>query len=165
MGTPRLSCVKQPVLYSTIMVEVSSSGRDSTDLCTNCGLCCNGVLFDNVPVEADEQPRLEELGFAIHEEESKQVFAQPCPMFDGRCCTVYEQRPTVCAQFRCKLLRNVQEGKVPFDDALGFVFEAKSLLEQLSGLRQPADESVGSHWSTLFRKWQSKAPSDRTDPA
>jgi hypothetical protein len=64
-----------------------------TDLCKSCGLCCTGVLFDFVRIEAEEVGPLERLGFELDRDvEDRTRFALPCPMFD-RCCSIYQDRP------------------------------------------------------------------------
>lgn len=135
----------------------------SGDLCTSCGLCCNGVLFDWVPVAEEEREHVVELGLDVREEQGKLRFAQPCTMFDGRLCAVYAARPDKCRRFRCELLKKVDSNEVPLSEAFERVAEAKALLGQVEPLLQPESGSVGKQWAALFREWQSRPPEQRAD--
>jgi Fe-S-cluster containining protein len=139
----------------------------STDLCTSCGLCCNGVLFDWVPVEADERARLEALGLPVVRHEGGHRFAQCCPMFDGTFCTIYAQCPSACRRFRCELLKKVEGGMVELGEARKIVVRAKRMLNDVRPLLPEDDrkENVGKQWAVLFGDWQARAPSARSDPA
>ena len=44
--------------------HLPEEGR-SGGLCTSCGLCCSGVLFDWVPVAEEERERVIELGLEV----------------------------------------------------------------------------------------------------
>ena len=52
-------------------------------LCPNCGLCCNGVLFADVELRAgDDAKKLKKLGLEPHPKpKTKMAFAQPCACF------------------------------------------------------------------------------------
>ena len=52
-------------------------------LCPNCGLCCNGVLFADVELQpGDDAGRLAALGMALKKKGGQRAFVQPC-----RCLT------------------------------------------------------------------------------
>lgn len=92
-----------------------------SDLCTQCGLCCNGALFGFVPLSEKEQtlPRHQRHGARMQ---------QPCEFLDGRKCGIYaEGPPHVCGAFRCRLLRRFEAGEVTLDDALVAVAEGHRL--------------------------------------
>src|SRR5262249_21335737 len=77
-------------------------------ICLECGLCCNGVIFARVPLQAgDDAHRLKSLGLNL----SNRVphFPQPCGAFDGCCCRLYSERPHYCREFECLLLKRVKE--------------------------------------------------------
>jgi uncharacterized protein len=101
-------------------------------LCPNCGLCCNGVLFADVELRKGDDPgRLAELGLALGMKGSKLAFAQPCTCFDGKLCTIYADRPKRCRTFECGLLKRVQEGELDADAALKTIAQTKRQVEKV----------------------------------
>ncbi|MDP9170069.1 MAG: hypothetical protein M3N54_05600 [Acidobacteriota bacterium] len=59
---------------------------------------------------------------------------QPCHLFTG-CCSIYGQkRPTVCGDFRCELLKAVDQGKYTVAESQQIVRETRALRDAL-----PAD--------------------------
>ena len=104
-------------------------------LCPNCGLCCNGVLFADVELQkGDNAGRLIDLGMALKKKGMKRAFAQPCRCFDGKLCRIYADRPKRCATFECGLLRRVQSGDMPAADALKRIAAATKLAEKVRRL-------------------------------
>lgn len=105
-------------------------------LCPNCGLCCDGVLFADVELRAgDDAARLAQLGLAVAKKgRRKLAFAQPCACFDGKYCEVYRERPGQCRLFECGLLKKVNAGKMKVESAVKTISEAKTLAEQVRAL-------------------------------
>lgn len=92
-----------------------------SDLCTQCGLCCNGALFGFVPLTEEEQARPRHHGHGAR-------MPQPCEFLDGRTCGIYaDGPPQVCSVFRCRLLRRFEAGELSLDDALVEVAEGHRL--------------------------------------
>ena len=86
----------------------NSSADAVAQLCPNCGLCCNGVLFADVELrKGDDVQRLAELGLSLEKTGRQQAFAQPCACFDGELCRIYTGRPKRCRTFECSLLKRV----------------------------------------------------------
>ena len=101
-------------------------------LCPNCGLCCNGVLFSDVELRAgDDAKRLANLGLSLAKKGGKLAFAQPCECFDGKLCTIYADRPKRCRTFECGLLKRVQDGELDADVALTTIALAKRQAEKV----------------------------------
>src|SRR5919107_3516854 len=78
-----------------------------SDLCRDCGLCCDGSLFHNVElgddeVEAAAANRLQPLA-----DEHGARFLLPCPRFCGT-CAIYPSRPRRCREYRCLLLARLE---------------------------------------------------------
>jgi Fe-S-cluster containining protein len=101
-------------------------------LCPNCGLCCNGVLFADVELRAGDDPgRLAELGLTLGMKGSKLAFAQPCACFDGKLCGIYADRPRRCRTFECGLLKRVEDGQLKAADALKTIAATKRQAEKV----------------------------------
>ncbi|MEO6740295.1 MAG: YkgJ family cysteine cluster protein [Chthoniobacteraceae bacterium] len=92
-------------------------------LCADCGLCCNGALFDRVILQPADRPRaLAALGLRI---KKKTFFNQPCTALCGTRCTIYADRPERCRLFECRQYRDVAAGTVTADAASARIGEAK----------------------------------------
>ena len=106
-------------------------------LCPNCGLCCNGVLFVDVVLrKGDGVQRLAELGFLLEKKGRQRAFAQPCVCFDGTLCRIYSERPAYCRAFECGLLKGVQGGELEAKTALKAIAETKRRVEKVRCLLQ-----------------------------
>ena len=111
-----------------------------SQLCPNCGLCCNGVLFADVELrKGDDAQRLAELGLSLEKKGHQQAFAQPCACFDGTLCRVYNERPKRCRTFECGLLKRVQAGELDADAALKAIAQAKRQVEKVCKLLRRTD--------------------------
>jgi Fe-S-cluster containining protein len=98
------------------------------NLCLQCGLCCNGVLFADVRRErGDTSPLFKKFGVRV---------AQPCPAFNSSdCkCALYLDRPARCRKFECKQLLGVAAGKISDASALKKIRAAKKLAAQITAL-------------------------------
>lgn len=116
-------------------VSKNSSNNSIDQLCPNCGMCCNGVLFADVELRAGDDPgRLAELGLSLGMKGSKLAFAQPCTCFDGKLCGIYAGRPKRCRTFECGLLKRVQAGELDADAALKMIAKTKRQVEKVRGL-------------------------------
>jgi hypothetical protein len=137
---------------------------EASDLCRSCGLCCNGILFDYVPVEEAEMGRLAKLGFAVGPgKDGAPRFDHPCPKFCGE-CTVYSERPESCRRYHCELLKKFEAGKVSFAEASRIVTEAKAMVAAVKRLfgRAPAP-MLPMDWTRRFDKWRSTPPAQRSE--
>lgn len=115
-------------------------------LCTACGLCCDGSLFDAVRVKPAEIAPLRELGMPIEPGESAQ-FSQPCPKLAERKCSIYANRPGTCRNFACALLRRLRRSEVALDEALHIVATAQSLRDKVAAT-MPAGASTAAWMGT-----------------
>ena len=87
-------------------------------LCVGCGLCCDGTLFARVPVEPEDEHRVEAAGLVISRETESHFFPQPCTAFADGQCRIYADRPPTCRNFRCKLLKSYRAGEIDIGTAL-----------------------------------------------
>lgn len=116
------------------MAGCSAAGvvDSATILCTSCGLCCAGALHHAVLLVDGETDAARALGLDVGDE-GRPVFALPCPRLEGTRCGVYDRRPSSCGYYRCQLLRDLDEGKLPLASALETVRLAH---EQLGEVRK-----------------------------
>ena len=109
-----------------------------SDICLKCNLCCNGSLFARVPVTEEEQVRLpDDVEFFLKDGNLRMRL--PCSRLgeDGG-CTVYEDRPTVCRTYFCKLAKKVGAGDVPRERALLVISEIKKIQQNAVALAAQA---------------------------
>jgi Fe-S-cluster containining protein len=98
---------------------------ESGSLCATCALCCDGTLFETVPMAgADSLPVLRQAGIEIRQRGDGIDFEQPCPALADRRCTVYDARPSACRRFRCKTLNAYEAGALTWTDAVARVTRA-----------------------------------------
>jgi Fe-S-cluster containining protein len=128
---------------------------DSADLCLECGLCCNGVIFADVELNSSEVQSLKSKiqSLASSGKNAKVKLPQPCAAFDGCHCQVYAERPTYCRQFECLLLKNVQSGRIGRTEASRMVRTAKERAEKVrSLLRELGDLDEGTALRLRFQR-------------
>ena len=103
---------------------MSSGGNQeinpSSNLCLECGLCCDGSIFSHVELNKDDRERL-----GISEGNPRLSF--PCKHLNGTRCTIYSKRPKICASYRCKTLTALELGQVTHDEAHKVIREAARL--------------------------------------
>lgn len=114
----------------------SGATPDGSALCADCGLCCDGTLFDHAKAEPDELPRLAATGLETYEVEGKPRFRLACARLSGTRCTIYEERFTICRSFRCALLKDYLAGGVTLEEAKQAVAAAKALQAKVA-VRSP----------------------------
>lgn len=95
---------------------------DASTLCCGCALCCDGTLFDRVPLGLGEQVPLPVTTLPT----GARHLAQPCAGLQGRACSCYEQRPRPCRGFKCLLLTALEAGEVGLPAALEVVARART---------------------------------------
>ena len=101
-------------------------------LCPTCALCCNGVLFADVRLQArDDALRLASLGMTLRRKGSVVRFAQPCSCLSGTRCTIYDERPERCRTFECQLLKRALTGEVTERTALASIRKARAASENV----------------------------------
>jgi Fe-S-cluster containining protein len=121
-----------------------ASTNPVAQLCPQCGLCCNGVLFADVELrKGDDAKRLTELGLSLMKKGRQRAFAQPCACFDGRLCRIYAERPAYCRAFECGLLKRVQAGELGADGALKTIAQDKRQVEKVCKLLRRTGSNDG----------------------
>lgn len=102
-------------------------------VCLECGLCCDGTLFGHAELGPGEKGHLPDLiEKNVFMLDGKDYFRLPCLYFKGK-CTIYDSpRAEVCGSYRCRLLADMSEGKVPAEEALLIVRRAGEMSKNLS---------------------------------
>ena len=123
------------------------SKKTVDELCPQCGLCCNGVLFSDVELRAGDDPaRLAALGLTLVKKGPRtQAFAQPCACFDGKLCGIYGDRPQRCRTFECGLLKRLHAGELAADAALKTIAQTRRQAETVRGLLR--------QWGQTDERW------------
>jgi uncharacterized protein len=115
---------------------VNPAGSAANRLCLACGLCCNGVLFADVrlaPGEASEA--LQAAGITLRRRANTCGFSQPCVALQANgACAVYADRPSMCRQFECGVLKDVAAGELSEAGALRQIRRAQKLAEKVRTL-------------------------------
>lgn len=108
-------------------------------LCRDCGLCCDGTLYDVVKLElGDDAASLKRCGLPISISRGKTPiarFPQPCAALCGdRTCRVYAERPWQCRTFECYLLKDAKAGRISFEAAAPVVKKARRQADRVRRL-------------------------------
>ena len=110
--------------------SVPPSERVLIDLCENCGLCCNGTLFNYVTLLDDDLPALKKYPqIKLKQRNEQWTFDEPCVMHTGTHCSIYSERPDTCSRYVCNVLRSVAKEELTELDAVLVIKEAKALVE------------------------------------
>ena len=110
-------------------------------LCLSCGLCCQGFLHRHAVLEADELVFATGLGLTLYPAEAPpsdasagthgrtpKGFDLPCPLYQDEKCSIHPNRPKVCGDYQCNLLKKHLQGTVSLEDSQALVREAKDLI-------------------------------------
>lgn len=109
--------------------EAAADVAQASDLCTQCGMCCMGALHNDAKLDPEEVAGARTLGLPVLP--GRPAFSLPCPRFTGTICSIYENRPRACVNYRCRQLEDLQAGITDFENALAHVRIAKAMMEQL----------------------------------
>ncbi|MCW0218899.1 MAG: YkgJ family cysteine cluster protein [Prosthecobacter sp.] len=123
-------------------------------LCTACGMCCNGVLFHIVRLQAvDSVKRLETLGLKINRKKREPYFNQPCRALNGCTCTIYADRPTRCRLFECQQIQGLTREEVTEAEALDVILQARDLVAAVERLlKERGNDEVSQPLGERYRQ-------------
>lgn len=89
------------------------------NLCLECGLCCNGLLFRDLPITEEELIPLVELNPNTEKRGSNRYLSLPCVAWESKeGCTIYNDRPNVCRAFKCKVLVKYENEEITYEQAM-----------------------------------------------
>jgi Fe-S-cluster containining protein len=136
-------------------------------LCLRCGLCCNGVLFRDVELQAGEDAaHLRHLGLPVRCTRSKSAFPQPCiALGSNLACRIYGDRPARCRDFECALFKAVATNRLEPAAALKTIRAAQrrvSLVKKL--LERTGDFDDTRPLRQRFNRAQRRCESDTLAP-
>jgi len=115
-------------------------------LCSQCGLCCNGVTFHSVKLQpADSAKELTALGLRLKRKQRGNFILQPCPAFQNSRCSIYAARPERCRLFECRQLHRVAAGEISETMALEKIHEAQSRIDEINELLRQAGTTNLKH--------------------
>lgn len=119
-----------------------SNPETTTRLCAACGMCCNGVLFFSVRLQAGDSARqLGALGLKVKRRADGQHLLQPCAGHTGSGCSVYDHRPARCRLFACRQLLGVETGEISERAALEKIAEARRRTDHVRALLEHAGDT------------------------
>lgn len=109
-----------------------TSAKKEQQICINCGLCCDGTLFNRAILKAGEKGHLpEKMEQAYAKNADEEFFRLPCLYFDGK-CSIYDQKKAhICSAFKCKLLKQFSKNEVSQNEALSTIENAKKLRHEI----------------------------------
>jgi len=145
--------------------------NDSLNICLPCGFCCDGTLIGFVQIVSEELPVLREL-MDIEDENGKGFFLQPCNNYcDG--CSIYSKRPKQCTNFKCGLLKSVEQKEMDFDSAIetiNVVKQKKIAIENKLAILEFELQSQSFHFKMVElnrlldkKKYESSLPQDHLE--
>ena len=122
---------------------MESAPEPSGDLCTACGFCCDGTLFNFGKASPAEEPVLAAAGFRMcNSADGQRGFTIPCHKLENRRCTYYDQRPATCRAYRCTTLIALDEGRITPTQAHHNVAAAQAAIAAIRALL-PKGEELG----------------------
>jgi hypothetical protein len=80
-------------MWTNVPFLISLSSSIAARLCSQCGMCCNGVIFHRVRLQVADSPKeLAALGLKLKRKRGQHYFLQPCPAFRETHCSIYASR-------------------------------------------------------------------------
>jgi Fe-S-cluster containining protein len=111
----------------------------SSDLCSACGLCCDGTLYGRVVVDEAEAASLRRHHLPVVASGSDRALPLPCAAYVRQGCTIYVDRPRGCAHYECTLYRQLRTGEVGYPEAVARITETRALADELRTLLPAGD--------------------------
>ncbi|MSU56639.1 MAG: hypothetical protein EXS35_00385 [Pedosphaera sp.] len=135
------------------------------ELCPNCAMCCNGVLFKDVELQPDDDAaKLKALGLPVSKARVAK-FPQPCAALEGCTCRIYADRPVRCWDFDCALLQSVASGETDTTAALRVIRRTRERSEKVRALLREAGDTeetlaLSLRFKRTKKKFESSPPDD-----
>ena len=113
------------------MSTATQASPTGSDLCTECGLCCDGTWFEYVPITEEQIGVANSVGLEVTNDANGLNFKLPCHNLCDCKCMVYQRRPQVCSDFQCHLLRSLLQGRLTLEECLKPVRRARQLVQKI----------------------------------
>lgn len=122
---------------------------DESAFCQNCGLCCQGQIYNIVFLTPEEVEVAKTWPVELETRKDGTYLSLQCGCFHEKRCTVYSQRPKICADYKCHLLEQLEQKEISQADALKVVTQALELTEKVQTLLNTKNilESANRNWS------------------
>ncbi len=133
---------------------MTDNSTDESALCQSCGLCCQGQLYNWVPLLPEEVERVKTWPVEMMTHKGVDGFKQPCGCLQEMSCSVYTQRPQTCAKYSCKLLKSLRQNEISQVVAMERVAQARELFGKLQVLLP--SESKKHIWQRITDHWNLK---------
>jgi len=109
--------------------------RNGNDLCLECGRCCNGVYFKSIKLLHGDRIDLFDVTYTPKYQGDFVLSSLPCQQLNpDNTCKIYEDRPRVCRDFQCVILKRYLAEDVDLDTALNMLEEDEKALYGSHGL-------------------------------
>ena len=113
----------------------------SEALCLECGLCCDGTLFQDVRLLPGEAVGpLKARGMPVKTRGRKRCLDQPCTALRGLRCEIYAIRPGHCRGFECLLFQSARRGEIAIPSARSRIRTTLRQLERIKRLFQRLED-------------------------
>ena len=147
-------------------MEASDFAAAAARLCSECGLCCNGVMFHTVKMQpVDSTKALAALGLKLKRKSGGQYLQQPCPAFCGTHCSIYQSRPERCRLFECQQLKRLAANATTEVAALEQIREAQRRVGELEKLLEKSGKTDPKRpLSKRYEKVTAEPLDDSADP-
>lgn len=128
-------CWNWPRNRATDLVMNAELAAAASRLCTACGMCCDGTMFQIVRMQPGDKPaELSRLGMKIRCHEGAFHMEQPCAALQELCCTIYDKRPSRCRLFNCQQLQRLEAGVISEDEAAAVIATTRDLVRRVRDL-------------------------------
>ena len=119
---------------SSLLMKEPLNSESIKQLCTDCGFCCSGVLFVDVRIQSKQElDRVTKCGIELEQHDEHNYVIQPCACLDdSNHCTVYEQRPEMCASFECGVLKHLAKGEWDISKCQATIHEAQGRVDAVT---------------------------------
>lgn len=115
---------------------MSVNPQQISEICTACGMCCDGTLFHQANIRHDDDKAVAEtLGLTTDQKNDRRFFRLPCHHFSWH-CTIYEQqRPHICGAYFCDPIIKTKRQQMPLSEASAMITRAVQLNRQFQNGR------------------------------
>ena len=119
-------------------IHLQNRNKEKKDLCLECGLCCNGKLFKQMIITPEEsryfkkdKTLLKTIELIATDNGRKSIHSyvklQACDNLEkDNKCSIYENRPQMCRDFKCGVLKSYEKGNMHWNTALNIIEGVKN---------------------------------------